>query len=312
MGMMGGSEFSLSGSAEEQALTKILLGRYIDDEGSPLMPDDKPPFAEFNRMPVCLKLAVDQRRIPEILVSCANSSMPIDVKHVRVCPDNNIPFTMPVDTTGSDSSGMGGMGGMGMMSGGMGMMSGSGSGSGGVGGAGASAGRNGGRGSAGNRGSAGGMGAGGAGGMSGGRGAAGGMSGSGSGTGDMGGGVEIGRSELSQSEYGPDTIRVEIYGVINIYNEPNKENFATGKAAEEADSQAEKILAGEDSTADENTQTAADDSASVDATQTAPDASANATPAAPAPAPAAPTDPSETPAPADPNAAPAPATQTAP
>lgn len=318
MGMTGGSEFSLSGSAEEQALTKILLGRYIDDEGAPLMPDDKPPFAEFNRMPVCLKLAVDQRRIPEILVSCANSSMPIDVKHVRVCPDNNIPFTMPVETTGSDASGMGGMGGMGMMGGGMGMMSGSGSSSGGVGGAGASAGRNGGRGSAGNRGSAGGMGgAGGAGGMSGGRGAAGGMTGSGSGTGDMGGGVEIGRSELSQSEYGPDTIRVEIYGVINIYNEPNKENFATGKAAEEADSQAEKILAGEVSSDDEDAQTADSNAdASGDATQTAPtstaDASANATPAAPAPAPAAPADASATPAPADNAATPAPATQTAP
>ena len=121
------------------------------------MPDDKPPFAEFNRMPVCLKLAVDQRRIPEILVSCANSSMPIDVKHVRVCPDNNIPFTMPVETTGSDASGMGGMGGMGMMGGCMGMMSGSGSSSGGVGGAGASAGRNGRRRSAGKRGTARGM-----------------------------------------------------------------------------------------------------------------------------------------------------------
>ena len=124
--------------------------------------------------------------------------------------------------------------------------------------------------------------------MSGGRGAAGGMTGSGSGTGDMGGGVEIGRSELSQSEYGPDTIRVEIYGVINIYNEPNKENFATGKAAEEADSQAEKILAGEVSSDDEDAQSADSNAdASGDATQTAPtstaDASANATPAAPAP-----------------------------
>lgn len=139
------------------------------------------------------------------------------------------------------------------------------------------------------------------------------MTGSGSGTGDMGGGVEIGRSELSQSEYGPDTIRVEIYGVINIYNEPNKENFATGKAAEEADSQAEKILAGEVSSDDEDAQTA---DASGDATQTAPtstaDASANATPAAPAPAPAAPADASATPAPADNAATPAPATQTAP
>lgn len=236
MGAMGSGEggFALSGTAEEQALTKILLGRYIGDENKPLMPEDKPPFAEFNKMPVCLKLAMDQRRIPDLLVSCANSSMPIDVKHVRVCPDNNIPFVMPVPVD-SAAGAEGGSGG-GMLGGGMGMMGMSGgmsggSGSNGMGGGGTA--RNGGRGSAG------GMGAG-----SGGMGGMGGMSSGAGGGMDSMGSVAIGRSELSQSEYGADTIRVEIYGVINIYNEPNKANFATGAAADEANAEAEKILTG--------------------------------------------------------------------
>ncbi len=224
-GMGGSSMFSLSGTAEEQALTKILLGRYIGDDNKPLMPEDKPPFAEFNRMPVCLKLAMDQRRIPDLLSTCANSAMPIDVKHVRVSPDNNVPFVMPIPvemkSSGSGAPG-GGMGAMdlsgGMSSGDMyGGMSGGPS-------------RNGGRGAAAG---------------------VGGMGGSGMGD-SMSSGIGIGRSDLSQSEYGPDTIRVEIFGVINIYNEPDKANFATGSAADEADAEAEKILAGDQTSDDDS------------------------------------------------------------
>ncbi|MDO5309990.1 MAG: hypothetical protein Q4G03_10940 [Planctomycetia bacterium] len=199
-----GGGLSLGSTEEEQALTKIVLGRYIGEEDKPLMPDDKPPFAEFNKMPVCLKLAIDQRHIPDLLTSCANSSMPIDVKHVRVCPDNNVPFVMPIpvsmQSTGDSA--------MGMMGGGMDM-----------------------------------FGGGASGGASGGRNSRGAMDAMGGGMGDNMGGVEIGRTEMGQSEYGVDAIRVEIYGIINIYNEPNEANFATGAAAEESDAQAEAILA---------------------------------------------------------------------
>ncbi|MBQ6827496.1 MAG: hypothetical protein IJO46_05735, partial [Thermoguttaceae bacterium] len=75
MGSMGASS---GGSAEMQAADAILMGRYLDLEGKPLLASDKPSFAEFNMMPVCLKVVIDQRRVPELLVSCANSAMPID------------------------------------------------------------------------------------------------------------------------------------------------------------------------------------------------------------------------------------------
>ena len=319
MASMGGEgAFALSGTAEEQALTKILLGRYIGDENKPLMPEDKPPFAEFNKMPVCLKLAMDQRRIPDLLVSCANSAMPIDVKHVRVCPDNNIPFTMPIPVENQGGEGGAGGGSPLDLSGGIGM----GSGAGMAGGMGGATGRNGGRGSAGSMagGGAGGMGPGGRG--AGGAGGAGaGSLGSGGMDGGLGSGVEIGRSELSQSEYGPDTIRVEIYGVINIYNEPNKANFATGAAADEANAEAEKILAGgenaegeegaEGGEGDESASGAApagannavtvSDEAVANSTVVNPASEPAPTPAEPAPAEPAPAEPAPAePAPAEP------------
>ena len=204
MGSMGST--SSGGSAEVQAADAILMGRYLDLEGKPLLASDKPSFAEFNMMPVCLKVVIDQRRIPELLVSCANSAMPIDVKHIRVCPDNNVPFTMPVETTASaDAMGMGGssMGGSSMM------------GSSSMGGASAGGASGGARGS---------------------------MEGAGGAGGSETGGVEIGRSELGMSEYGADAIRVEIFGVINIYNEPNKDAFGTGKEAQAAENAADVAL----------------------------------------------------------------------
>ena len=204
MGSMGSS--SSGGSAEMQAADSILMGRYLDLEGKPLLASDKPSFAEFNMMPVCLKVVVDQRRVPELLVSCANSAMPIDVKHIRVCPDNNVPFTMPVETTAS--SDMMGMGGSSMMGSSMGGSS--------MGGPGGSSGSSGG--------------------------ARGSMDGAGGPGGSEMGGVEIGRSELGLSEYGADAIRVEIFGVINIYNEPNKDAFGTGKEAQAAENAADVAL----------------------------------------------------------------------
>ena len=269
---MGG--LALTGNAEEQALTKILTGRYIGEDGTPLKADDKPPFAEFNKMPVCLKLAMDQRRIPDLLVSCANSAMPIDVKHVRVCPDNNVPFTMPIplenqSSEGSSSGMMGMVGGLGgVMPGGAGGIEGGGSGSG--------------------------------------RGA---MDGTGMGAGMDVGGVDVGRSDLSQSEYGVDTIRVEIFGVINIYNEPNQANFATGASAEEADAEAEAILSGTEPGATEGAEEGAESAPeSTDGTTTLAATDESAAPATPAATPAT-TDESAAPTEAP---TPAPATTTEP
>ncbi len=260
MGSMGSS--SSGGSAEMQAADAILMGRYLDLEGKPLLASDKPSFAEFNMMPVCLKVVIDQRRVPELLVSCANSAMPIDVKHIRVCPDNNVPFTMPVETTASaDMMGMGGsmMGGSSMM--GSSSMGGSSAG-------GASGGAGGARGS---------------------------MDGAGGPGGSETGGVEIGRSELGLSEYGADAIRVEIFGVINIYNEPNKDAFGTGKEAQAAENAADVALteagaAENQAVADEIAAAEAEAEAATEATEADAETTENAEPTeaeAETPAPAA-------------------------
>ncbi|MDR1925973.1 MAG: hypothetical protein LBQ66_16515 [Planctomycetaceae bacterium] len=60
--------------------------RYVDGNNVPLPADAPPPFGEFNRMPICLRLIVDRQRIPNILVNCANCAMPIDVLSVRINP----------------------------------------------------------------------------------------------------------------------------------------------------------------------------------------------------------------------------------
>ena len=42
------------------------------------------PFAEFKLMPIRMSLIMDQHRIPKLLVECANSNMPIEVRRVRI------------------------------------------------------------------------------------------------------------------------------------------------------------------------------------------------------------------------------------
>ncbi|MDR1963867.1 MAG: hypothetical protein LBQ50_08820 [Planctomycetaceae bacterium] len=114
---------------EEDVIAIKKNNRYVDDKAKPLKADDKAPFDQFKRMPICLRLIVDQRRVPEILVNCANCSMPIDVLWVRINPAAAKPFDLGAyDSSiaasgasggemGSDMSG-GGMGG-GMSGGGM-------------------------------------------------------------------------------------------------------------------------------------------------------------------------------------------------
>ncbi len=68
---------------------QLFAYRYVDDKGQPLpsepeYPFAKHPYAEFKMMPVRLSLVMDQRRLPKLLVECANSNMPIEVRAVRL------------------------------------------------------------------------------------------------------------------------------------------------------------------------------------------------------------------------------------
>ena len=134
-------------------------------------------------MPVCLELIVDQRKIPDILVECANSTMPIDIKLVRYNPANARTGLIASSMGGGGMDGMGGSESSGGMPGG------------GTGG-GVPRGGAGGRSGAGGMGSDGGMGA-----------AAERLS-----EFEVGGKIGV---------YGSDAVMIQIVGVIYLYNEPD-------------------------------------------------------------------------------------------
>ena len=204
--MMGGG-MSSGPMSEDDTNSHLKRFRYVGEDLKPLSDSDSPPFTEFNMMPVCLELIVDQRRIPEILVECANSTMPIDIKLVRYNPANAV--------TGLLGGSAGGMGGMGSMMGGSGGMTGGPGPSGGM-----------------MSGSSGGMGAG-MGGSSGRSGtmAGGGPGGMGSAATDALSGFEVGGKI---GVYGSDAVMVQIVGVIYIYNEPDPKLLAAGTSAQES------------------------------------------------------------------------------
>jgi len=72
-------------SAQEKEDSQLLDGRYLTDANQPAGPDDV-PFSEFKRIFVRMKVDVDQRRLPDLLVNCANADLPIDVLRVRIDP----------------------------------------------------------------------------------------------------------------------------------------------------------------------------------------------------------------------------------
>ena len=58
-------------------------GRYVDADGKPLAGGGAAK-GEFKRMPVFMKLAIDQREIPKLLVECANSPLPVEIRQLRI------------------------------------------------------------------------------------------------------------------------------------------------------------------------------------------------------------------------------------
>ncbi len=76
-------------ASEELNRRQLMAERYVDDKGKPLSytpeyPYAKHPCNEFKRMPIHLDFVMDQRRLPKLLVECANSTMPIEVQHIRI------------------------------------------------------------------------------------------------------------------------------------------------------------------------------------------------------------------------------------
>jgi hypothetical protein len=58
--------------------------RYVHDKGQRVADPTKQPFTEFRLLPVEFRLIIDQRRINDFLVNCANCPLPIEVQQVNI------------------------------------------------------------------------------------------------------------------------------------------------------------------------------------------------------------------------------------
>lgn len=57
--------------------------RYVDEKGSPMRSAETNP-PQFKRLPVVLRLRMDQREIANLLVTLANSPLPVDIRQLRI------------------------------------------------------------------------------------------------------------------------------------------------------------------------------------------------------------------------------------
>ncbi|MCS7305270.1 MAG: hypothetical protein NZ602_09220 [Thermoguttaceae bacterium] len=88
-GMLEGPGLPSSPAAGTTELDQLYAYRYVDQNEQPVPVENgvpKHPFSEFKMMPIRMRLLMDQRKIPELLVLCANSKMPIEVRQVRINP----------------------------------------------------------------------------------------------------------------------------------------------------------------------------------------------------------------------------------
>lgn len=85
MGEMGG--YGGEGGGDPAAMDAALLaGRYLDDAGAPAADVG----TEYRQLPIRMDLVIDQRYIPRLLIECANSPLPIEVKQLRINPDKSM------------------------------------------------------------------------------------------------------------------------------------------------------------------------------------------------------------------------------
>ncbi len=127
----GGQKLSSGGSGGPPSSADASLTdyRYVNQLGTPLRGDEKPPFEEYNMMPIHMRLWMNQRKIVNLIVNLANSSMPIEVRRVSIRPGEQgsaidfsrfLPSKEPGGSMGRSSGrpGMSGMPSSGFMPGG--------------------------------------------------------------------------------------------------------------------------------------------------------------------------------------------------
>ena len=77
---------------EEERITQLLNGRYLDVEGKPIFgsftAEDELPNEpkEYKRLPIFLELKMNLDKLDTLLVECANYPLPIEVTQIRINP----------------------------------------------------------------------------------------------------------------------------------------------------------------------------------------------------------------------------------
>jgi hypothetical protein len=87
MAMGTGGEDTEADGAYDGPVGMGIESRYVDDDGRLLATGVEPPYAEFNLMPIRMLLVMNQTKLAKLLVECANSNMPVEVKSVRLGPE---------------------------------------------------------------------------------------------------------------------------------------------------------------------------------------------------------------------------------
>lgn len=98
----------------------LLALRYIGDDGQPITDEAAAvdPAAQFRRLPVRMLLKIEQTAVPNLLAACANATLPVEVKRVRINSEKSesgatMSAAMPSGGGGGREGAFGG-GGMGM------------------------------------------------------------------------------------------------------------------------------------------------------------------------------------------------------
>jgi len=101
---------------QPQKEERLEENRYIEDSGRPLAGSAKHPYAEFKMMPIRILVLMRQSSIPKLLVECANSNMPIEIRYVRYRPGKGqvLDLMQGAAKTGHSGGKHGGMPAMGM------------------------------------------------------------------------------------------------------------------------------------------------------------------------------------------------------
>ncbi len=100
----GGPMPEMVGGGEAGAAPPPDEGRYVDAEGKTLAAGTSQE-QQFKRLPVYMKLIMDQREITRLLTECANYPLPVEVRQLRINPGGES------GTKAQDNAGRGGQAG---------------------------------------------------------------------------------------------------------------------------------------------------------------------------------------------------------